>query len=626
MNSQTDKRPAISYLRISTDMQLKGTGNQRQLEATKAYAKEKNFELINTLDDHGKSGFKGLNIARGSLGDFKKNLTKGLIPKNTVLIVESLDRLSRQEPTTAFTLLSDILRYGIEIHTLIDRQIYTWESINENPSMLFMSIGTMMRAFDESKTKSARMLATWESKRKRIPAGEVLTKVVPSWIEVVSNNDGTRILKLKERDADTIRHIFDLATNENMGSFQITTYLNKNIRKYPKVNANWKSKPNKDWGQSFVVKLLKSKATYGALEIKKSNGIELIEDYYPAVIKKEKFLLAKKCISERALERGRKGDLFPNLFFGLLECGCCSSPIGYKDSGKKGKEYLMCNKRKVLRAGCSNRGWQYDNFQESFLTHIKEINIEDVFSNTEVEERLNDLRMKEASLQVRITTIQSEIDSLIDMSTQPDLNDISKKRFISKINASENTHNELNIELSEVKSELTRLAEFKPSKEHDQLLQQFKKICDLSSSADPEKHEEIKAVRMKFNYLLRRLINKVVIFNDDRNKVLPWEYDRELTAENDSELAEENDGLLTEKSDSALPKEFTDWFWSSRNSKSKYKTLESFLATERGQQELSKFTRYFMVKFKNGNLARVDYRGRMSFNSWKSKLKPKTNS
>jgi DNA invertase Pin-like site-specific DNA recombinase len=67
------------------------------------------------------SGFSGANLGdNGALRAPLQAARNGKFPAGTRLIVESLDRLSRQEITTAMRLFLDILDTGLVIVTLID--------------------------------------------------------------------------------------------------------------------------------------------------------------------------------------------------------------------------------------------------------------------------------------------------------------------------------------------------------------------------------------------------------------------------------------------------------------------------------------------------------------------------
>ena len=66
------KAKAYSYLRMSTDLQLKGDSRRRQRDLSKAYADKNGLELMQEaeLEDIGVSAFKGSNISDGALGSF----------------------------------------------------------------------------------------------------------------------------------------------------------------------------------------------------------------------------------------------------------------------------------------------------------------------------------------------------------------------------------------------------------------------------------------------------------------------------------------------------------------------------------------------------------------------------
>jgi DNA invertase Pin-like site-specific DNA recombinase len=129
-------RRAISYIRMSTEVQLKGHSLERQLALTRTYAKEKGFELVEDLRDIAKSAYSGKNTKEGQLGEFLKGIEDGTVDKDCVLLVESLDRLSRQNPMKAFRQFCQIVEYGIEIHTISDRQIYTVSVILSPPRIV----------------------------------------------------------------------------------------------------------------------------------------------------------------------------------------------------------------------------------------------------------------------------------------------------------------------------------------------------------------------------------------------------------------------------------------------------------------------------------------------------------
>jgi DNA invertase Pin-like site-specific DNA recombinase len=173
-------RKAYSYIRMSTDTQLKGDSLRRQMEQSKNYADENNLTLIESIDgrrleDIGVSAFNGKNATDGVLSIFLKHLESGNIEKDSVLLVESLDRLSRDRITGAMSQFISIINNGIEIVTLIDGQVYNKKIIDQNPYLIIMGLTVMMRANEESETKSIRGKAVWSKKRKEAEE-KVITK------------------------------------------------------------------------------------------------------------------------------------------------------------------------------------------------------------------------------------------------------------------------------------------------------------------------------------------------------------------------------------------------------------------------------------------------------------------
>src|SRR5713226_2030193 len=101
---------AVSYKRFSTAKQAMGDSDRRQTELTEQYCKRNNLRLIDTYLDAGLSGFTGENVSDGGALAALLNAAKsGRFKLGTRLIVESLDRLSRREISTAVRLFLDLL-------------------------------------------------------------------------------------------------------------------------------------------------------------------------------------------------------------------------------------------------------------------------------------------------------------------------------------------------------------------------------------------------------------------------------------------------------------------------------------------------------------------------------------
>jgi DNA invertase Pin-like site-specific DNA recombinase len=68
--------------------------------------------------------------------------------------VESLDRVSRQNPWDALPIFQQIINAGVTMVTLFDAKVYSREDLRKNPIKILESLFVMIRANEESETKS----------------------------------------------------------------------------------------------------------------------------------------------------------------------------------------------------------------------------------------------------------------------------------------------------------------------------------------------------------------------------------------------------------------------------------------------------------------------------------------
>jgi DNA invertase Pin-like site-specific DNA recombinase len=157
----TNGAKVYSYTRFSDPKQALGHSADRQLQYAKAWAAERGLTLDETLSlkDEGLSAFHQRHIKQGALGVFLLAVDEGRIPPGSVLIVEGLDRLSRAEPIQAQAQLAQIINAGITVVTASDGREYNRERLKAQPMDLVYSLLVMIRAHEESDTKSKRVKA-----------------------------------------------------------------------------------------------------------------------------------------------------------------------------------------------------------------------------------------------------------------------------------------------------------------------------------------------------------------------------------------------------------------------------------------------------------------------------------
>src|SRR5687768_13529802 len=116
---------AYSYVRFSTPEQRKGDSLRRQLKMSERFAQENGLTLsTRSYTDFGVSGFRGKNRDKGQLRTFLDAVEDGRIKRGSWLLVESLDRISRDQVGEALPRFLDLLKAGIIVATLQDNRIY----------------------------------------------------------------------------------------------------------------------------------------------------------------------------------------------------------------------------------------------------------------------------------------------------------------------------------------------------------------------------------------------------------------------------------------------------------------------------------------------------------------------
>jgi DNA invertase Pin-like site-specific DNA recombinase len=355
MATAPTKPKAYSYTRFSTPEQAQGDSARRQIDLAKRYAAKHGLALDDSLrlSDAGVSGFRGANVRRGALGQFLRAVDDGDVTEGSLLLVESLDRVSRQNPWDALPILQQIINAGVTIVTLFDEKVYEVSDMRKNPLKILESLFVMIRANEESETKSRRGKAVWVAKRSKAnarPGDSVLTRRLPYWLTM---EDG-KIAPRPERVA-VVRRIVTAFLVNGMGQHRIAEVLNR--EGVPVFGSGAM------WHRSYVSKVLTSPALIGTLvprEVVYEGGRRLrkpfqpIEGYYPAVVSQEEWddLTAMLKASGNRQPQQRKG--VQNVLAGLAECSLCGSSMTrvMKGSGSKaGQPKLVCTRAKT-GAGC----------------------------------------------------------------------------------------------------------------------------------------------------------------------------------------------------------------------------------------------------------------------------------
>lgn len=418
----TATRIAFSYNRYSSPQQSDGDSIRRQTALARAWCDRNGATLdtSTTYEDCGTSGFRGKHRETGMLRRFLDDVESGHIPRGAVLLIENMDRLSRERPVVGVNVLTGILLAGVRVVQLAPDEIELTE--DSDLFSLFRGQMSQARGHDESKTKSARMSAVWgERQRAAREHGERITARLPGWLEVrgatirkMPNGrakvDGGTIHLVPER-ARVVRDVFKLAVR-GYGLSLIVKHLTE------KGVAPWGG--GAGWSKAYLHKMLTGRAVLGEYQPRK-NGKPIgapVPGYYPPVIDAGTWDLAQAAIARRKDSPGRIGAKSVALFAGMVRDARTGDKMltNAQTRGVKGKRSKV---RVLVPAGSlEGRGaaisFPLAVFEKGVLACLKEIEPADVYADEQhgqAAELAVELARTKASIDVLLADLDQHGDS-----------------------------------------------------------------------------------------------------------------------------------------------------------------------------------------------------------------------
>lgn len=404
---------AYAYVRFSTPDQVKGDSRVRQSRLIRQFVQENDLELDDSLhmDDLGVSAFRGDNRLAG-LGKFLDAVKQGRVTSGSYLLLESLDRLTRQNAMQAATLFMSMLQAGIHVVTLADvpPRVYSPQSgFND----LLFAVVTMSRAYEESAMKSKRLQSAWRNKR-HIAANKKMTSRGPEWLEYNAKLEVFELIPVK---AKLVRRIFDLA-RDGAGKMTICRLLNE--EKTPTFSGKGAL-----WQASYIHKILGNRAVIGELQPhrdtydedgrhKRVPDGEAIEGYYPSAVPKALFYEVQRKRAKANKQGGRRGS-FANLFSKIAKCGYCGTSMVRVNKGTppKGATYYICSKAQ-RGGGCRYALWRYDKFEKAFLTFCSKVDLGSVLTGESPDAKRQALQERQVAARGKLDEARHKQDRLID--------------------------------------------------------------------------------------------------------------------------------------------------------------------------------------------------------------------
>ena len=268
-----------------------------------------------TLRDEGLSAYHQRHVKQGALGIFLLAIEEGRISPGSVLIVEGLDRLSRAEPIQAQAQLAQIVNAGITVVTASDGKEYNREQLKSQPMDLVYSLLVMIRAHEESDTKSERVKAAMRRQCEQWQAGTYRGLVQngkdPQWLR----HDGEQWHVIPER-AEAVKLALDLF-RQGYGAVKIVQALRARNLKLTNAGTN----------TEFIYRLVRLSALVGTKSIAFDGEVYELKNYYPPLIEEAVFSELQGLVGKRAGTKV-KGEI-PGIITGMTitRCGYCGQAM-----------------------------------------------------------------------------------------------------------------------------------------------------------------------------------------------------------------------------------------------------------------------------------------------------------
>jgi DNA invertase Pin-like site-specific DNA recombinase len=394
---------AFSYVRFSNAQQAQGNSYERQTDKARRYAEAHGLTLATAAEhqffDQGKSAYKAKHLDdEGQLRRFLSLVEDGSIEPGSFLLIESLDRLSREKVRDALPRFLDLLQRGIKIVTLSDNRVYDQDY---NDIDLIVSIISMSRAHEESAMKSQRLKAVWDSKHKAaISSKKPIGGNCPAWLEY---KDGE--YEIIEEKAEIVRRIYSLCI-QGYGYTNIIKLLNQ--EGIPLLDDSNRNKAGA-WGVSGIWRILSNKATIGTFLFK---GDE-IPNYFPTVIDEGTFYEARAAIEQRKRTASSNPGKGMNVWQKIAYCTSCKAPMHFVRK-RENNEYLRCSA--YAKGNCTQQPISTKSTELVFkelLPKLDSLSLVQTNTNALTKE-LTINRGKQGEIKARIEAIQAQ---MMDIST-----------------------------------------------------------------------------------------------------------------------------------------------------------------------------------------------------------------
>lgn len=298
-------------------------------EVFKSLSNEHNLPIAQeTYQDLGKSAYKGEHL-ENELGLFLSAVKSGVVAKGSILVVYSLDRLSRLEIGYAKQTYYDLTNNGVSVYSIADNHLYRAHNAADD----IVSTITFERAHNESKIKSRRVIDSHKEGHKRWKETSESQRNLgrtPLWIDQSTNTFNI--------NAEGVKKAIEMKI-AGYGDLKIKQYLDANFE-YKPTRKKGRVKQANTWDYTAIYQLWDKRSLFGEKTFTIEGVEHVMENYYPALIDEDTF---RKLQASKKRKQGREtGSGKIPLLKSLCRCGICGGSMVFVDKGGSRVNYV-CN-------------------------------------------------------------------------------------------------------------------------------------------------------------------------------------------------------------------------------------------------------------------------------------------
>jgi DNA invertase Pin-like site-specific DNA recombinase len=397
---------AYSYIRFSSAEQERGDSLRRQRALRDEWLKRHPQVVLDTamsLEDLGVSGYRGRHRSdKHALGQFLDAVRRGRVERGSILLLENLDRLSREEEEEALEVLLGLLRNGVVVVQLEPETVFRK---GDGMIGLFRAIMELSRGHQESKRKSFRVAEAWRTRQRRAAEGKgIVTARCPAWLDL---KDGKFHFKPGARD--TIRRIF-AESRAGRGARAIASGLLTD--RVPQFAGGV-------WGNRYVGCLLRCRSVTGEMQPYRREGGKRVKDgapvpgYFPAAVSEAEWYAVQAALKSRTRTGGHRGvNGWVPIFYPVYDARTgdkLNAP--FRVNRSTGTRYRVLLQAATNARGQSSCSFPLEPFETNLIDWLQELDPADVLPPSAEGSRVTELAGRVAETEGRIAELQAALES-----------------------------------------------------------------------------------------------------------------------------------------------------------------------------------------------------------------------